>query len=72
MGWLGMQGLGLGVDLTTYTPGFAAAGIIALLSPLYLAILPVISPVRLPSFLSAAPSSTDSHMHVILTSLIPC
>ncbi|KAK9904717.1 hypothetical protein WJX75_001194 [Coccomyxa subellipsoidea] len=39
-----LQGLGLGVDLTTYTPGFAAAGIIALLSPLYLAILPVISP----------------------------
>ncbi|CAL8464659.1 g4194 [Coccomyxa elongata] len=39
-----LEGLTLGQGLTTYTPGFAAAGIIALLSPMYLAVLPVMSP----------------------------
>lgn len=47
------QGLTLGQGLTTYAPGFAAAGIIALLSPMYLAVLPVMSPVSLLSLHTA-------------------
>lgn len=50
-----MQALGLGEGMMTYTPGFAASGIIALLSPLYLAVLPIISPVRHPVSLLCIP-----------------
>ena len=44
-----MQGVGLCSGMLTWVPGYAAAGIIALLSPLYLAVLPILAPVSRPS-----------------------
>jgi hypothetical protein len=41
------QDAGLGAELLEYDAGYAAAGIMALLSPLFLAVLPVLSPVSL-------------------------
>ena len=39
-----MQGVGLCSGMLAWVPGYAAAGIIALLSPLYLAVLPILAP----------------------------
>ena len=41
-----MQGVGLCSGMLAWVPGYAAAGIIALISPLYLAVLPILAPVR--------------------------
>ena len=41
-----MQGLGLCTDMLHWTPGYAASGIIALISPLYVCVLPIMAPVR--------------------------
>ena len=40
-----MQGLGLCTDMLHWAPGYAASGIIALISPLYVCVLPVMAPV---------------------------
>ena len=40
-----MQGVGLCSGMLAWVPGYAAAGVIALLSPLYLAVLPILAPV---------------------------
>lgn len=40
-----MQGVGLCSSMLAWVPGYAAAGVIALLSPLYLAVLPILAPV---------------------------
>lgn len=42
------QGVGLSSKMLSYNPGYAAAGIIALIQPLFLAVLPVLSPVGTP------------------------
>ena len=42
---MAVQGLGLCSDMLAWVPGYAAAGIIALISPLYLAVLPILAPV---------------------------
>ena len=42
---MAMQGVGLCSGMLAWVPGYAAAGVIALLSPLYLAVLPILAPV---------------------------
>ena len=41
-----MQGLGLCTDMLHWVPGYAASGIIALISPFYVCVLPIMAPVR--------------------------
>ena len=48
-----MQGVGLCTDTLLWVPGYAASGILALISPLYLAVLPIMAPVCSPSLLLA-------------------
>ena len=45
--WLGLpaQALGLCTGMVAYTAGYATAGILALLSPLFLPFLPILAPV---------------------------
>lgn len=40
-----MQGVGLCSSMLAWVPSYAAAGVIALLSALYLAVLPILAPV---------------------------
>ena len=51
-----VQGLGLCTGMLAWIPGYAAAGIIALMSPLFLAILPILAPVSI--FVSACTSAS--------------
>ena len=46
-----MQGVGLCTDTLLWVPGYAASGILALISPLYLAVLPIMAPVSFLFFL---------------------
>ena len=50
-----MQGVGLCTDTRLWVPGYAASGILALISPLYLAVLPIMAPVSSASLLLAHP-----------------
>jgi hypothetical protein len=50
--WLPVQALGLCTGMVDYAAGYATAGILALLSPLYLPFLPILAPVGLLCFLS--------------------
>ncbi len=53
-----LQGLGLCTGMLTWVPGYAAAGIIALISPLFLAVLPILAPVGTPVAACPSPSQT--------------
>lgn len=54
-----MQGLGLCTGMLAWVPGYAAAGVIALISPLFLAVLPILAPV----------SNLSACLHLCLTAL---
>ncbi len=57
-----LQGVGLCSGMLAWVPGYAAAGVIALLSPLYLAVLPILAPV---SRLSRSYMGTPSPPHAL-------
>lgn len=64
-----MQGVGLCSGMLTWVPGYAAAGIIALLSPLYLAVLPILAPV---SHLSRSHTCTLSPLRISAVQIGVC
>jgi len=54
---MALQGVGLCTGMLAWIPGYAAAGILALVSPLYLAVLPILAPVS-----SALACSVQPHL----------